>query len=107
MQPDVISRGSAVRYIGSGLQVFFSFCGWDRSVTVGDNGTYFEEASTDNVIPYQKPITLQPSKEEILFDNQDEDIDTYMDRRKEVGEAGNYILLRMVHGKNIMIFQNC
>lgn len=94
MQPDVISRGSAVRYIGSGLQVFFSFCGWDRSVTVGDNGTYFEEASTDNVIPYQKPITLQLSKEEILFDNQDEDIDTYMDSRKEVGEAGNYILLK-------------
>ncbi len=93
MQPDVISRGSAIRYIGSGLQVFFSHCGWDRSFTVGSSSLNFEVASTDDILPYQ-PITASNLTQAVTLNNTEEDINTYLSTRNEVGDAGNYVLLK-------------
>lgn len=94
MQPDVISKGSAIRYIGEGMQVFFSFCGWDRPIATGLSSTIFAPGSTDDVIPYQKATNRQLSKQSVTNIITDETLGDYLFNRREECGQGNYVLLK-------------
>lgn len=94
MQPDIISKGSAIRYIGEGMQVFFSFCGWDRPIATGSSSTVYQKGSTDEVIPYQEPKSQQVSEQARMNSLMDETLETYLFDRKEECEQGNYVLLK-------------
>lgn len=93
MQPDIISKGSAIRYIGDGMQVFFSFCGWDRSFVTGMSSSTYEGTSTDDVLPYM-PINQSQTPEVAAVNDTDTDISTYLSERKEDGNDGRYILMK-------------
>lgn len=93
MQPDIISKGSAIRYIGDGMQVFFSFCGWDRSFVTGMSSSTYEGTSTDEVLPYM-PINQLQTPKVAAINNTDTDISTYLSERLEDGDDGNYVLMK-------------
>lgn len=93
MQPDIISKGSAIRYIGDGMQVFFSFCGWDRDFVTGMSSSTYEGTSTDDVLPYM-PINQLQTPEVTAVNDTDTDISTYLSERKEDGNDRRYILMK-------------
>lgn len=94
MQPDVISKGSAVRYIGEGMQAFFSYCGWDRPIATGMSSTLYTDGSTDDIIPYQTITKSKTTRDFVKKVEQDETIETYLFDRQEEGTQGNYVLLK-------------
>lgn len=94
MQPNVISKGSAIRYIGEGMQVFFSFCGWDRPIATGSSSTIFTPGSTDDIIPYQKATSRQLSKQAVTNNITDATLEDYLFNRREECVQGNYVLLK-------------
>ena len=92
-----ISKESIMRYVGKGMQAYFSFSGWDKDHVVGIGGsTQYDPASTIEIIPFQKP-----EERSTLFKSSDNNMDTeidlssYIDFCSEDGqESGLYVLLK-------------
>lgn len=93
-----ISKGSYIRYIGTALQDFFSFCGWDRQIVTGMNGnTYINEANTKDVIEFQgikKRSAMENNTIKISRVSEPETFDTFMADKHELASEGNYVLLK-------------
>lgn len=96
MQPG-ITKGSAIRYIGKAMDCFFNRCQWDRLIATGYLTTHYQNASTNNVIPF---AGITNSNKNMLYrlnksGREVEDLYTYMSKRSEYrGENGMYVLLK-------------
>lgn len=93
MQPG-IPKGTAIRYIGTSMQSFFDFCGWnERNIAVG-GGADFDLASTTNVMAYQKPVTVASAPQIKQASETEETLEIYISDCKEQGNDGHYVLLK-------------
>ena len=93
MQPG-IPKGVAIRYIGTAMQSFFDFCGWNkRNIAVGGSAS-FDFASTANVIAYQKPVTTVNAPQIKQVSETDETLEFYRRDCEERGGDGHQVLLK-------------
>lgn len=96
MQPGV-AKGSVIRYIGKGIDDFFSYCAWDRPVATSMNSESVIGASTKDVIAYQGQLAqsraLMPTYVAEVYTDNDDNVNAYMWDRLEMGETSNYVLM--------------
>lgn len=90
MQPG-ITKGSAIRYIGSSMKDVFSLMNWDWPIMTSaeQNGITFETCNTGDVIDYAGSINSSPALRP-LFASEEED---YFASRSIWRASGNYVLL--------------
>lgn len=96
-----IPKGAYIRYIGSAIQDFFSFCEWNRPVITGGDNLNIQTSNTKNVIKFQGiSKTAQTSDESTYMKNQisklseTETFASYMSAKQEVSDPGTYVLLK-------------
>lgn len=92
-----ISKGSYIRHIGSAIQDFFSFCGWDRPILTGMSSTTIEGGNSSDVIAFQG-LASNGSKSQsaahVASSQTEETLDEYLSPRSELGITGNSVLLK-------------
>lgn len=92
-----ISKGSYIRHIGSTIQDFFSFCGWDRPILTGMSSTTIEGGNSSDVIAFQGLASngsKSRSAAHVASSQTEETLNEYLSPRSELGITGNSVLLK-------------
>jgi hypothetical protein len=91
-----ISPGSYIRNIGKFIKTFFSFCDWDRPIAVGMGGSLMIDGVTSDDVVSFAGVGSEPQKSSVnkvtAVDSMD--LDEYLRSVSEVGDDGDYVLLK-------------